>query len=215
MKCAVCGAENEAGAAFCYRCGSSLRQVETGTSAEPGRSTPASEQGAEQAEPRFSQPSSSEEAPPTRAAVNESERYDEPPRWPVEEPDHTGGARVYQVPAAQPSPYVVEQEQRMSPAPYVIAQPAAMPQTSNLAILSLIFGILSWTFLPIIAGIGAVITGHMGRREVQASNGTLTGSGFATAGLILGYINLVIFGLAVLAFCVLFAIGIGAATSNF
>jgi len=215
MKCSVCGAENEAGAAFCYRCGSSLRQVESQAPTEPGRPPQTIEQNVAQAEAPAGEPTFGGETPPARAAVYETDQFAEPQRWPADEPDNTSGARVYQAPAAQPAPYVVEPERPMSPAPYVIAQPAAGPQTSNLAILSLIFGILSWTFLPIIAGIGAVITGHMGRREVQASNGTLTGSGFATAGLILGYINLVIFGLLILGLCVLFAIGIEAASSDF
>jgi hypothetical protein len=83
-----------------------------------------------------------------------------------------------------------------------------MPQTSNLAVIALILGIVSWVFLPFIAAIGAVITGHMGRREVLTSGGRLTGGGLATAGLILGYLNLAVFALAAIGFC-LFAIAIG------
>ena len=62
--------------------------------------------------------------------------------------------------------------------------------TSTLAIVSLITGIGSWFILPFIAAIAAVITGHMAKTEIKKSNGTLGGNGMATAGLILGYVQL-------------------------
>lgn len=37
-----------------------------------------------------------------------------------------------------------------------------------------------------------MITGHMARREIRASQGLLTGDGMATAGLALGYLQLVL-----------------------
>ncbi len=60
-------------------------------------------------------------------------------------------------------------------------------QTSNLAIISLIAGILGITILPFLGSIVAVFTGHMARKEIAESGGTLTGDGMAIAGLILGY----------------------------
>ena len=62
--------------------------------------------------------------------------------------------------------------------------------TSNLAIVSLILGIMSWTILPIISAFIAIITGHMARREIRHSSGALTGDTMAIAGLVLGYIQL-------------------------
>jgi hypothetical protein len=64
------------------------------------------------------------------------------------------------------------------------------PPTSTLAIVSLISGIVSWFLLPFIAAIAAVITGHMAKNEIRKSNGTLGGNGMATAGLVLGYVQL-------------------------
>ncbi len=69
------------------------------------------------------------------------------------------------------------------------ALPPVVP-TSNMAIISLISGILSWVLLPFIAAIVAVITGHMAKNEIKNSAGTLSGNGMATAGLILGYVQL-------------------------
>jgi hypothetical protein len=75
-----------------------------------------------------------------------------------------------------------------------------MAQTSTLAIVSLIAGIASWVLIPFIGAVVAVITGHMAKKEIRQSGGRLTGDGMATAGLILGYIQL---GLTVLAVCMI------------
>jgi hypothetical protein len=64
-------------------------------------------------------------------------------------------------------------------------------KNSSNAIISIIAGILG-IFVPIIPSVIAVITGHMAKREIRASAGTLGGDGLATAGLILGYAGLVI-----------------------
>lgn len=53
-------------------------------------------------------------------------------------------------------------------------------------------GVLGWTLIPIVGGIIAVITGHMAKKDIRQSAGLLGGDGIATAGLILGYSNLVV-----------------------
>lgn len=63
-------------------------------------------------------------------------------------------------------------------------------RTSGLATASLIFGLLGWTFLPTLGAVIAVILGHMAKSEINNSRGYLTGGGLATAGLVLGYINI-------------------------
>jgi len=85
-----------------------------------------------------------------------------------------------------------------------MAQPI---QTSTAAIVSLIFGILAWLALPLIGAIVAVIAGHMARGEIRAGRGDLDGDGLAVAGLVLGWIQLVIV-MLIIALIVL-AIGIG------
>ncbi len=72
-------------------------------------------------------------------------------------------------------------------------------QTSTLAIVSLVAGIVCWFALPLIGAIIAVITGHMAKREIRESMGNLTGDGMATVGLVLGYLQL---GLSVIGLCV-------------
>jgi len=68
--------------------------------------------------------------------------------------------------------------------------PQEQVQTSTLAIVSLVSGIVSWFLLPLIGSIVAVITGHMAKREIRESLGKLSGDGLATAGLVLGYLQL-------------------------
>lgn len=71
-------------------------------------------------------------------------------------------------------------ESNNTPLTYVKAE-------STLAIVSLIAGIIGWTIVPFIGSIVAVITGHLAKKEIRESGGTMSGDGMALAGLILGY----------------------------
>ena len=72
--------------------------------------------------------------------------------------------------------------------PYTQLPPVT--RNSTMAIVSLISGIVSWFLIPFIAAVVAVITGHMAKNEIKKSAGMVTGNGMATAGLILGYVQL-------------------------
>lgn len=86
-------------------------------------------------------------------------------------------------------------------------------RTSVTAIISLITGILGFVqVLPVIGPIAAIITGHMAKSEIKKSNGMVTGGGMATAGLILGYLMLVI-GLCLA--CIILASVLGLVTLPF
>jgi hypothetical protein len=63
----------------------------------------------------------------------------------------------------------------------------APPQTNVLAILSLV---LSLIWVAGLGSIGAVVLGHMAKRQIASSNGRQTGDGLATAGLVIGYIGI-------------------------
>ena len=69
---------------------------------------------------------------------------------------------------------------------------ATVRQTSVLAVVSLVFGILGWTLLPFLGGIVAVICGHLARGEIRRTPDQLEGDGMAVAGLVLGYASLVL-----------------------
>lgn len=77
-------------------------------------------------------------------------------------------------------------------------------QTSTLAIISLIAGILGWSLLPFLGSIGAIITGHMARAEIRREPQRLDGDGFAVAGLILGWLSVVLWIIGILVFVLFF-----------
>lgn len=106
------------------------------------------------------------------------------------------------------------------PAPAASGSPfgaASAQQTSVLAILSLVAGVLSWVALPVLSAIAAVVLGYQARKEIAHSGGAVGGDGLATAGLWLGWINLAlgVLGVLVVVFCllgpVLALLGLGAA----
>jgi Domain of unknown function (DUF4190) len=88
-------------------------------------------------------------------------------------------------------------------------QPSYRSTTSSLAIVSLVFGILSWCVLPFIGAIVAVVCGHLARSEIRRSaDGPMEGDGMAVAGLVLGYLHLLLW-------VFLIAIGIAALLFGF
>jgi hypothetical protein len=70
--------------------------------------------------------------------------------------------------------------------------------TSTLAIVSLVAGILGFTALPVLGTIVALIAGYMARGETRSTPPRASGDGLATAGIVMGYIQL---GLVVVGFC--------------
>ena len=64
---------------------------------------------------------------------------------------------------------------------------AQIKQTNNLAIVSLVSGILGWSLLPWLGSLVAIITGHMARAEIRRNPDTQEGDGLAIAGLIMGW----------------------------
>jgi hypothetical protein len=65
------------------------------------------------------------------------------------------------------------------------------PQTSGLAIWSLVLGILGLICFSIFSAIPGVICGHQALSKIKRSGGALTGKGLAIAGLITGYLGIV------------------------
>lgn len=70
--------------------------------------------------------------------------------------------------------------------------------TSTMAIVSLIAGILGFTLLPVIGGIVALVTGYSARKETRAVPPAASGDGMATAGIVMGWIQV---GLTIVGAC--------------
>jgi hypothetical protein len=75
--------------------------------------------------------------------------------------------------------------------------------TSGLAIGAMCMGILGLLFCQLLS-IGGVICGHMALNEINSSEGRLGGRGMAIAGLVTGYIGVLI----IVGFLLIFLIAI-------
>jgi type IV pilus assembly protein PilA len=85
-------------------------------------------------------------------------------------------------PAQHPGQYPPQSQ------PYQQYQP---PKTDGGAIASMVLGIASFVLcLSFLAGIPAIILGHISRSKIRKNMGRLQGDGMALTGLILGYISL-------------------------
>ena len=77
--------------------------------------------------------------------------------------------------------------------------PTYQPTETNIwAIISLISGVLGWLGVFGLGGIAAVVAGHVAKGQIRSSGGRQAGDGLATAGLVLGYLNIAF---ALLALC--------------
>lgn len=74
-------------------------------------------------------------------------------------------------------------------------------RTNVLAILSLVCGLVSiFTFwLGPTVPAAAIVLGHVARNKIRKSNGAQRGAGIAKAGLIIGYIMMVVLGALMIA----------------
>ena len=93
-------------------------------------------------------------------------------------------------------------------APYSVP-PTALP-TSTMALISLISGILGFVAIPGIGSIVAVVCGYMARKETRSSPPMAAGDGMATAGIIMGYIQiaLIVLGICCFAAYMIFIVGL-------
>ena len=88
--------------------------------------------------------------------------------------------------------------------------------TSTLAIVSLVSALLGFTFVPLLGTIVALVTGYMARNETRSIPPKAAGDGMATAGIIMGWVQI---GLLILGVCcglayLVFALGWFTVSSN-
>ncbi len=86
--------------------------------------------------------------------------------------------------------------------------PPSVPPNSTMAMVSMIAGIVGWVLAPLIGSLVAIITGHMAKREIRESAGQLGGDGMATAGLVLGYLQIIPSVLCICAVVIMLAMGV-------
>ncbi len=59
--------------------------------------------------------------------------------------------------------------------------------------MALVLAIVAWVAVPVIPAIVALVLAHKATKEIEASNGWLTGSGMALAAKIISWINIAFF----------------------
>lgn len=84
---------------------------------------------------------------------------------------------------------------------------ASPTKTNTMSIISLLAGLSSWVFLPIIGAIVGLITGFMSRDEIKKSAGAETGDGLAVAGIVISSLNLLLSLLCVCGFIAMLMFG--------
>lgn len=97
------------------------------------------------------------------------------------------GSQFLNAPPAQPQ--YPPQAQSYPPQGQQYQQYQMRPQTEGKATAALVLGILSLVCFGILAGIPAIILGHISRGNIRRSMGRLSGEGMALAGLIMGYLS--------------------------
>lgn len=189
MFCPECGAPNEEDSVYCGNCGAPMDPDEM----------PAVERDEDLvAEPIESLDVDAFEEAPEEFAEEESPSLEEsslapPPPVPP--------------PAAKPSP----------PPPPPGSVYTTAPQTSGMAIASLVMGIAGWTLLPLVGSILAIVFGYAARRDIRRRPDKLTGEGMAIAGLVLGWImvGLSVIGLCLGVFALCFLVGAFGSTTGY
>ena len=86
--------------------------------------------------------------------------------------------------------------------------------TSTSAIVSLIAGILGFVGFPIIGSIVAILMGYAARKETRSIPPKAAGDGMATAGIIMGWIQLVLAVVGICCFIAYFVFVIGVVSRN-
>ncbi|MGH2968496.1 MAG: DUF4190 domain-containing protein [Solirubrobacteraceae bacterium] len=126
----------------------------------------------------------------------------QPPRWRSE----------WQQPGDQP--WQRPPEQPWQQAPDGRWMQVGVSQSSGKATAALVLGILGLVFCPLICSVLALVFGYQARGEIDASGGRIGGRGSAIAGIVLGWIGVVIVGLFMLLLIGGIAFGGGGADSS-
>jgi hypothetical protein len=86
-----------------------------------------------------------------------------------------------------------------------------VPATSTLAIVSLVAALSGFTIFPLIGSIIAIVAGYAARKETRAAPPLAGGDGLATAGIIMGWIQVVLMVVGICCFIAWFVFIAGAA----
>jgi len=112
--------------------------------------------------------------------------------------DSSGGYSYYN-PSSSPQPQHTYNQQGYRP-------PNNNPNASSNSILSLVFGIISYLSCPVIFGIIAWVLGKAELNKIKRGESSPASKGFATAGMWLGIINVILFTLILAGYLIMIII---------
>jgi hypothetical protein len=156
-----------------------------------------------QDEGRGQPPPGDDQPPPAPPPAHQPPAYGPPPDPGGYAPPGQGG---YGPPPGQPPPYGPPPPGYPPPSGYPPPYPQPAPPNNGLAVASLVMGIAGLTFFPIVASIGAIISGFISKNQIDQSNGAEGGRGMATAGIVTGFIGIVLWVLFIVVFVLLLGI---------
>jgi hypothetical protein len=191
---------------------------------DPQTGKPIQQAPAQPAQPQYQQPPQPAPAQPAQP------QYQQPPQQqaypqPQQPAPMQPAQPQYQQPQQQAYQPVPQQAyQPGAPAPgYAPAGYPAVPQVKKkdetLALVSILLAAGAWILqFHIFMAVPAVICGHMARKKIKQDPEKFGGDGMAKAGVIIGWINIAIWVLAILAWVLFMVVGcliaiIGGATS--
>jgi hypothetical protein len=85
----------------------------------------------------------------------------------------------------------------------------AMLPSSTLAIVSLVSALLGFTLFPVVGGIVAIITTYMARNETRSFPPKASGDSMATAGIVMGWVQVALLVVGICCLAVWFLFGLG------
>ncbi len=88
------------------------------------------------------------------------------------------------------------------------------PRSSGEAVAALVLGICGFLVCPLVCHVLALIFGYRARREIDASNGAISGRGMAVAGIVMGWIGVALSVLGIVAFIVLIIVAANDSSSS-
>lgn len=95
-----------------------------------------------------------------------------------------------------------------------LESPGPVLPSSTLATVSLIAGIAGFTFLPLIGSIVALFTGYAARQETRSVPMKASGDGLATAGIVMGWVQIGLLVVGLCCFAVYFLLIVGLAAQG-
>lgn len=145
-------------------------------------------------------------APPPPPAAPQ---YPSAPQYPGAAPQAPQAPGAPQYPSAPqygaPTPYPAAAPYGSAPGGYPPAGYGAVYPKNNLAVWSLVLGILTFVLCGVFSAVAAVIVGYKARKAVAA--GEANNGGMATAGIILGWVGIALSILGIAFFLLIIATG--------